>query len=112
MIVVAANPYRGAARPRARVETLVTALAAAGRRLRVEWDAEDRAVLLGDPGAMADVRCVVAAGGDGTVAAVLNALGGDVPLAVLPLTGYAWAVIRARHRALSHVRGGGRVASG
>jgi diacylglycerol kinase (ATP) len=30
------------------------------------------------------VRCVVAAGGDGTVAAVLNELPTDVPLAVLP----------------------------
>jgi len=84
VIVVAANPYRGAARPRTRVETLVTALAVAGRRARVVWDAEERADLLGDPGAMAEVRCVVAAGGDGTVAAVLNELRGDVPLAVLP----------------------------
>jgi diacylglycerol kinase (ATP) len=84
VIVVAANPYRGAARPRARVDALVTALRATGATVRVIWEAAERAALLGDPGAMADVRCVVAAGGDGTVAAVINELTSDVPLAVLP----------------------------
>jgi len=84
LIVIAANPYRGAARPRARVDALMAALSAAGASARVVWDATERAALLGDPGAMADVRCVVAAGGDGTVAAVINELVGDVPLAVLP----------------------------
>jgi len=84
VIVVAANPYRGAARPRARVDALVAALGATGAPVRVVWEADERAALLGDPGAMADVRCVVAAGGDGTVAAVINELASDVPLAVLP----------------------------
>jgi len=84
VIVVAANPYRGAARPRARVDALVAALRATGATVRVVWEADERAALLGDPGAMADVRCVVAAGGDGTVAAVINELTSDVPLAVLP----------------------------
>lgn len=84
MIVIAANPYRGAPRPRARVAALVTALEATGAEVQVLWDVAERAALLGDPGAMADVRCVVAAGGDGTVAAVINELTTDVPLAVLP----------------------------
>lgn len=86
MIVIAANPFRGARRPRARVEALVAAFeaAGAGARVRVVWDVEVRAAFLADPGAMADVRCVVAAGGDGTVAAVINEITGDVPLAVLP----------------------------
>jgi diacylglycerol kinase (ATP) len=84
VIVVAANPYRGAARPRARVDALVAALRATGATVRVVWEADERTALLGDPGAMADVRCVVAAGGDGTVAAVINELTSDVPLAVLP----------------------------
>jgi len=59
MILVAANPYRGATRPRERVQALAAALAG--------------------------VSCVVAAGGDGTTAAVINELAADVPLAVLPL---------------------------
>jgi diacylglycerol kinase family enzyme len=84
VILVAANPYRGAAGPRARVEALVTALAAVGLPARVVWNAGERAALLGDPAALAEVRCVVAAGGDGTIAAVVNELAADVPLAVLP----------------------------
>jgi diacylglycerol kinase (ATP) len=84
VIVVAANPYQGARRPRARVAMLVAALEATRATVRVIWDAAERATLLADPGAMADVRCVVAAGGDGTVAAVINELPTDVPLAVWP----------------------------
>jgi diacylglycerol kinase (ATP) len=84
VIVVAANPYRGASRPRRRVDALAAALETTGATVRVIWDAAERATLLGDPGAMAEVRCVVAAGGDGTVAAVINELTTDVPLAVLP----------------------------
>jgi len=85
MIVIAANPYRGAARPRARVQALAAALAAAGVPVQVLWDAAERARLLGDPAALAGVRSVVAAGGDGTVASVINELAADVPLAMLGL---------------------------
>ena len=42
MIVIAANPYRGAERPRARVEALVTALQATGAAVQVIWDAAHR----------------------------------------------------------------------
>jgi diacylglycerol kinase family enzyme len=85
VIVVAANPYRGAARPRRRVQALAAALGAAGLEVRVLWDPAERAGVLADPGALAGVSCVVAAGGDGTVAAVINELAADVPLAVLAL---------------------------
>jgi len=85
VFVVAANPYRGATRPRERVQALAAALAATGSQVRVVWDPAHRARLLGDPAALAHVSCVVAAGGDGTVATVINELAGDVPLAVLPL---------------------------
>jgi diacylglycerol kinase (ATP) len=85
MILVAANPYRGAARPRARVQALAAALAATGTGVRVVWEAAERAAVLGDRAALAGVRCVVAAGGDGTISAVINELAADVPLAVLAL---------------------------
>jgi len=67
------------------VQALAAALAATGSQVRVVWDPAHRARLLGDPAALAHVSCVVAAGGDGTVATVINELAGDVPLAVLPL---------------------------
>ncbi|HEU5193681.1 MAG TPA: diacylglycerol kinase family protein, partial [Methylomirabilota bacterium] len=85
MIVIAANPYRGAVRPRERVQALAGAVAAAGVPVRVVWDAAERAGVLGDARALAGVRCVVAAGGDGTVASVINELAADVPLAVMAL---------------------------
>jgi diacylglycerol kinase (ATP) len=111
VIVVAANPYRGAARPRARVEALMAALATVGATVRVLWDAGERAALLGDHGAMADVRCVVAAGGDGTVAAVINELVGDVPLAVLP-TGNENLFARALGFDVAPARLAGAIAAG
>jgi len=84
MIVVAANPYSGAADNRRRVEALARELAALGRAPRVLWDARERAAILGDRVAMAGCRAVVAAGGDGTVAQVINELPPGTPLAVFP----------------------------
>ncbi len=53
--------------------------------MRVVWDQAERGTTLRSPAALRSVRCVVAAGGDGTVSAVINELSADVPLAVLPL---------------------------
>ena len=85
MIVVAANSYRGRRGPRTRVAALVRALEALGLPVRVVWDQAERGTTLRSPAALRSVRCVVAAGGDGTVSAVINELSADVPLAVLPL---------------------------
>jgi len=84
MIVVAANPYSGASDNRRRVEALAKALAARGGRPRVVWDPRERAAMLADRAAMAGCRAVVAAGGDGTVAQVINELPPGMPLAVFP----------------------------
>ena len=84
MIVVVANPYSGAADNRRRVDALARELAALGRTPRVVWDARERAATLADRAAMAGCRGVVAAGGDGTVAQVINELAPGTPLAVFP----------------------------
>jgi diacylglycerol kinase (ATP) len=84
MILVAANPYSGASDNRRRVEALARELAAGGERPRVVWDARERAATLADRAAMAGCRAVVAAGGDGTVAQVINELPPGTPLAVFP----------------------------
>jgi len=87
MIVVAANPYSGAADNRRRVDALARELAALAGPPRVLWDARERAAALADPIAMAGCRVVVAVGGDGTVAQVINELPSGTPLAVFPAGG-------------------------
>jgi diacylglycerol kinase (ATP) len=84
MIIVAANPYSGAADNRRRVEALARALASAGTTPRVVWDPRERAATLADRAAMAGCRAVVVVGGDGTIAQVINELLPGTPLAVLP----------------------------
>ncbi len=84
MILVAANPYSGAADNRRRVDSLARELGALGAGARVVWDARERATVLGDRAAMAGCRAVVAAGGDGTVAQVINELASGTPFAAFP----------------------------
>ena len=84
MIVVAANPYSGASDNRRRVEALARELAALGEHPCVVWDARERAAMLADRAAMTGCRAVVAAGGDGTVAQVINELPPGTPLAAFP----------------------------
>jgi diacylglycerol kinase family enzyme len=84
MVLVAANPYSGASDNRRRVEALARELAALGTTPRVVWDARERAATLADRALMAGCRAVVAAGGDGTVAQVINELPPGTPLAAFP----------------------------
>jgi len=85
MILVAANPFSGSGPNRRRVDALVAALSALGAAPRVVWDARERVAVFADAEAMRGCAAVIAAGGDGTVAQVINELPGGVPLAVLPL---------------------------
>jgi diacylglycerol kinase family enzyme len=81
--VVLANPRAGAASSRAHVEELVSALRERHLEPVVCWQREEftTALARSDP---ADVRCVVAAGGDGTLVEALNRAPG-CPVALLPV---------------------------
>lgn len=82
-VIVAANPFSGRSGNRRRVDELCAALAAAGLIPQVIWDQAERkeTLLSASPEAY---RCIIVAGGDGTVGDVLNEQPG-LPLAVLPL---------------------------
>lgn len=89
-VVILANPYSGKGENRQRVEALSDALSAKGMAAKQVWDLDERAELLGDPLVGEKYRCVVSAGGDGSMAGVVNDLGkgGDTTrtaIAMLPL---------------------------
>ena len=83
-VAVVANPFSGAGRNRQLVAKLEDALAKRGLDCRVLWDPIERAAVLGDPEGSRACRCVIAAGGDGTVADVINETL-DIPLAAMPI---------------------------
>jgi diacylglycerol kinase family enzyme len=80
---IAANANSGLGSGRRMVERLVAALTARGLEPRVAWTLEDRAELVALARLEAGCWCLVAVGGDGTVADLINELPG-VPLAVMP----------------------------
>lgn len=77
-----ANRSAGTGQGRARVLTLVRALRAGGYRTRIAWTPEARSLLVDRAAREPQARCLVAVGGDGTVAALLNERPG-VPVTVL-----------------------------
>ena len=83
-VAIMGNPYSGAKDNRARVESLITALHQLDIPTQIVWDLKARAQYLADPQFKAQCRCLVIAGGDGTVAGVTS-LCHDLPTAILPL---------------------------
>jgi len=74
-VVILANPYSGTGENKRRVRALQDALSGYGIDARLCWDLDERAELLADPGVGESYRCVVSAGGDGSMAGVVNDLG-------------------------------------
>jgi diacylglycerol kinase family enzyme len=79
-VIVAANPYSGRGPTRRRVDMLMAGLRERNLDAHAVWNPDERATVLA--GAAHDTT-VVAVGGDGTVAAVINELAAGATLAVL-----------------------------
>ncbi|MCH8044649.1 MAG: NAD(+)/NADH kinase [Planctomycetes bacterium] len=84
-VLISVNPTAGSGSGQRRVECLAELLAAGGYRVDVVTDLDEMAQRAERYFSEGTLRAVVAAGGDGTVAEVVNRTGADVPLAVLPL---------------------------
>lgn len=89
-VVILANPFSGKGKNRAKVTALAEALADKGLNTRQVWGLGERATLLADPAVGDRFRCVISAGGDGSLAGVINDLskGGDTTrtaIAMLPM---------------------------
>jgi len=78
------NPTSGSGRKHRKLLELVTCLRTAGLRPRLFSRRERLTVWLARPEFRRDCRCIVAAGGDGTVGDVLNRYPG-LPVAIFPL---------------------------
>lgn len=83
-VAIVANPYSGSRRNPALVEDLTAALRRRGLRARPIWSPDELDAIHREPGGWTGCRCLVAAGGDGTVAKAIN-MRVPLPLAVLPL---------------------------
>jgi YegS/Rv2252/BmrU family lipid kinase len=83
-VAIMGNPYSGAKDNRARVERLVNALHDLHIPTQIIWDLKAREQHLADTQWKTQCRCLIIAGGDGTVAGVTS-LCHDLPVAILPL---------------------------
>jgi len=83
-VLIVANPYSGSLENRRRVAALAEALGRAGFAPKELWHRAERTAELADPDLAGKWNCVVVAGGDGTVADLINERP-RVPIAVLPL---------------------------
>ena len=82
-VVIQRNPRSGAGSPKRRLLELITELRRSGFRVRMFRHRDRLREWIEKPQHRAALKCLVAAGGDGTVADLFNRFPG-VPLAVLP----------------------------
>ncbi|WP_435008927.1 diacylglycerol/lipid kinase family protein [Tundrisphaera lichenicola] len=80
---IAANPASGRGKGRVAVARLADELERLGVETRIAWTLVGRRELVDASTVPGDCRCLVAAGGDGTVAALINERP-SVPIAVVP----------------------------
>ena len=80
-VVIAVNPHAGAQATRIASEHLARVLRELRFEVTIETDIEKLAEIATDN---SDLRCVVAAGGDGTIGLLVNRLPPHTPFAILP----------------------------
>ncbi|MEQ9406803.1 MAG: diacylglycerol kinase family protein [Fuerstiella sp.] len=83
-VVIQRNPTSGTGRGARQIHVMVRELKALGYRLRLFADRQRLDDFLAHPEIRTEVRCLVAAGGDGTIASLINRHA-DLPIATLPL---------------------------
>jgi diacylglycerol kinase (ATP) len=83
-VLIVANPYSGSLENKRHVAALAEALRRAGFEPKELWHRAERTAELAAPDLAEKWNCVVVAGGDGTIAALINERP-RVPVAVLPL---------------------------
>ena len=71
-VLICANPFSGTGPNRRYVDGLVDALKARGLEPKLVWDLQERDELLSSTDLAGWCRCVVVAGGDGTIGSVVN----------------------------------------
>lgn len=84
-ILIAANPKSGATASNEIVGQLQSALLSDGYQVHICHDLDQIAVLSAKQQAAGELRAIVAAGGDGTAAAVTNRITAQIPLLIFPL---------------------------
>jgi diacylglycerol kinase family enzyme len=84
-VLIVANPRAGAGPGHVKVQWLAAALEQHGIAARIEYDLSAVAEQAAELHSAGRLRAVVAAGGDGTVAEVVNRTAPGIPLAVLAL---------------------------
>lgn len=84
-VILAVNPHAGARSRHDLIEELTRELATHDLAPEVISDSDQLREETSQPGALAQIRAVIAAGGDGTIARVANFTPPGTPLAILPL---------------------------
>lgn len=85
-VPIVANPYSGNGPNRKHVDRLAASLKEAGLEPAVVWEPDKRRALLMDPALSQKVRCVVCAGGDGSLGDMVNELNEGGHLDTLPIS--------------------------
>lgn len=84
LVVIQRNPTSGSGKGRQELHTLITELRGANFKVRLFASRERLDAYVAMPGVAEQIRCLVAAGGDGTIGSLVNRHAG-FPIATLPM---------------------------